>query len=182
MTFFRVFAFALVAVALVATISVPVTAAGAAGNVSTTETTPEAPADGAAIDDVTTLLNATYDDGMARVRLESEIPQTVTISGVTSLETGGSVPFRVISIDRGETVTVEVEADVIRGRTGVLIATQQERYQQVIEVSEPLIGGPWTAQDAQLAALAAALATSLVVAVVAIRRATGRDTEGRRVA
>lgn len=132
------------------------------------------------IDNNTVLLASNYDSeaGTVTVTLRSDVLQDVTISDSGAFVEGGVVEQRKQTL-RPDKVT-RIEIPVTRtsdGFVGVSISTRDTLYAEPIDVSNPLIPGPWTARDAQLVGLTVGLTTVVIagISIVRYRRNSGAD-------
>lgn len=109
------------------------------------------------------LCRAELRDGEAVLVLESDRLHRVTVTDVTAMMTGsgGSMPKRNYQIDGRTTLRVPVEP--VDGKAGVTIDVAGELHGEPLQYDRPLVGGPWSVRDVQLA-----VAISVVVGVLAV--------------
>lgn len=134
------------------------------------------------IDEATALCHSEIaDDGRAVLVIDSEKTQFVTVTDAASFMSGGDVPRKRVQLDEGYN-TVRFPVTHHKGFAGVSVDTGGTLYAIPLENDRTLIGGPWTSQDAQLAAIGGASSVGLVSIVLVIRRITGRSTNPERIA
>lgn len=133
------------------------------------------------IDRNTRLCDADLDDGTAVLTIESDRPQSVTLTDAGGFVDGGQVDRSTQRLFEG-TNTVRVPVTEADGFAGVSIETNEVLYAIPLEHSSTMLGGPWSATDAQLAGLGAALSVSFVSLFLAIQAITGRADEPERKA
>jgi len=135
------------------------------------------------IDRTLELCNTELDGGDAVLTFRSFEDQEITIWDAGAFSKGGEPPSRDVLLEAGETTTVRFPVtQTNRGKSGVGILTDRTVYSVVLKDARVLLGGPWTAQDARVAALFAALSTAFVAAVTIIRRRRGDAGEPRSIA
>ncbi|MHB9287406.1 hypothetical protein ACKVMT_10265 [Halobacteriales archaeon Cl-PHB] len=159
-------------------------APAAAANATTPATTSPTPEAGERIDSGLVLLDATYDEDTETIvaTFRATEPTAVTIADAGAFQEGGTIATTTAIVQPGSPQQLRVSATKVRGFVGISVSTDDVLYAVPIEVDGALIGGPWTAQDAQISAIAAALCVSLFTVVMAIRRLTGHADEGERIA
>lgn len=130
------------------------------------------------------MLDSGFDDetGEAYVVLQAEQPEAVTLSDGGGLSAGSGEIASTTSPIGTDPTRVEVPVTRHNGRVGVIISTDQVLYGHLIKTGDPLIRGPFTARDAQITALAAALSTAAVSLVMVFRHIRGTDAEPERIA
>ncbi|GAB3681223.1 hypothetical protein GCM10028857_05110 [Salinarchaeum chitinilyticum] len=136
------------------------------------------------IDRVTYLCSAELDDGEAVLTLRSTASQTITLTDAADFSSGGLADQRDVEVDAGETVTVRFELEETdTGMSGVGIDTEFALYSVVFSQHRELIGGPWSAFDAQLTGVGAGSGAALGALVTVLRRKNGEsEPEPRRLA
>lgn len=172
--FFSVLAALLVAIALATGV-----AAAQDGNESAAGDGPvcEEPAQ---IDRTLRLCSAGLDDGEAVLVFESDREQTIILSDMADR---GLVDQRDVTLAGGEQTTVRWAVSTTDdGQAGVSIASDRALYNKVISESEPIIGGPWSAEDTQLAVLVTLLIGSIVTVGVVWHKSSGRSNEPEQMA
>lgn len=166
----------LVAAALTVPLATPPAAAQEASSPVNATADDNCP-DPEAIDRVTTLCDTDLEDDNAHLTFHSEVNQSVTLSDAGAFLEGGEVRQRTVELTAGETTTVRFPVTTVRGESGVSIDTTRSLYAVPLSQSRTLLGGPWTAEDAQAAGAGAALSVSVVVIALVIRRKRGADQE-----
>jgi len=134
----------------------------------------------------TLLISSSYDEqnGTASVVIESERPQTITVSDAGAFSKGGEIPRRITVFGSGERRTIELPATKINGKIGLAISTDETLYAEVISVAEPddsLFQGRPTWQDMQVAGLSGFVGGLLIVSLVAWHRVKSDQGEVERV-
>jgi hypothetical protein len=136
------------------------------------------------IDDNTVILDKGYnpDTGEGWVDVRSDVSQRITVSDGGALFQGKEIDQHSVRFEPGEENRLTVTYTEVDGRIALAMATRGTNHGILIETSDELIGGPWSATDAQLAALGAGLSTGVVVLIIVWRVVRGRDGDARRVA
>jgi len=175
-----------VAFVIVSLVCIPAAIQAQAGNVGSgvevsnaTDVDLEADAE-EPIDFLTTIVSKEASGDTMTVVLRSEREQTITIATPRSSD-GGRVDERRVSLHEGLN-RVEFSFVPIRGSAVYSISTNRGLYWDFERTSTSWIGGPWTAQDAQIAALAGASSVAFVAIILTFRAITGRSDEPERVA
>lgn len=135
------------------------------------------------IDYTLELCDAELDGDDAVLTFRSDRDQAVTISDAGAFSNGGEVPTRDVQLEANGTTTVRFPVtETSGGKAGVGIRTDRALFSVVLKDERVLLGGPWTANDARVAALAAALASGFGAAVTVLRRRRGDGGDPRRIA
>lgn len=134
------------------------------------------------IDSNTALCSASYNGDRVVLVLKSDRTQRVTLTDAGAFMEGGVVNRQRFVLREGELNTVRLRATKVNGYVGVSVDTGDTLFAVPIETSSPIIGGPWSASDAQAAGVGGALSVSLTTFMLVFRRLRGRDTEAERVA
>jgi len=139
-----------------------------------------------AIDRYTVVCSKEVRDGVAVIHLESERNQTITVTDAGVFRTGGEVQRKTVTLHEGRNtvrlpVTI-VDTGIGGQMAGVSVETGLTLYAVPIDVSSPIIGGPWSAQDAQLSGLSAAVSVALVSLLIVAHHLIGKSGEPERVA
>lgn len=155
----------------------PAAAQSASGNAS------DACAQAEQVDANTELCSADLEGGDAVLTFRSSSSQVVTIWDAGAFADGGEPPSRDVRLEANETTTVRFPvSETDGGKAGVGISTDRTVYSVILKEQRFLLGGPWTAQDARVAALFAALSSAFVAAVTVLRRRRGDGGEPRAIA
>lgn len=133
------------------------------------------------IDQDTAICQATVSDDSAQLLIYSDRHQTITISDAGAFFEGGTVNQQTQTMQPGLN-RVEMRVTTYEGFSGVSVSTDSTLYALPLEDLSTLIGGPWTAQDSQLAGLGAALGVSLVSVLIVLQTIIGRSDEPERIA
>ncbi|WP_336135556.1 hypothetical protein [Natronomonas amylolytica] len=135
------------------------------------------------IDENTVLCEAYLnDDGNAILVFKSDELQRVTLTDSGAFMAGGEVPQRDVVLRSEGTNHVEWSVTQHDGFAGVSVSTGSTLYAVPLENRSTLIGGPWGANDVQLAAISSATGVGSVAIIVVIRTVLGRTEEPERVA
>lgn len=134
------------------------------------------------IDERTVICSADLQDGTAVLVLRSDTPQRVTLTDGAGQLTSGPVNRNTYQLRADEENTVRFGVTEYRGIASVSVDTGRVLYGVPLAEPSTLIGGPWTAQDSQLAAGAAGAATALMSIFVVFRTLLGRTEKPERVA
>ena len=176
---------------LIACIALLIAASGtAAAQTNQTATTDDLPdellEDGCTepevLDETTVLCSAELTDGTAELVIRSDDYTRVTITDAGAMLQGGPIPRQTYTVREDEPATIRFDVTHHQGNAGVTIDTGTALYGVPLSEPSTLIGGPWTAQDTQLAAIAAGASTALVSIVVVFRTLLGRTDQPERIA
>lgn len=137
---------------------------------------------GRPIDPDTSLLDARIEDGDAVLILASNGTQTVSFVDAASVMRGGEVPVATRTLRDGRNRIVLRNISTFRNTAAVTINTGETLFAVQLKASDPLIGGPFTARDAQMTALSAAAAVGAIAIVMVIRYLRGTTHEPERIA
>ena len=133
-----------------------------------------------AINQYTHICDAELDGSDVVITLHTEGPQTVTIT--EGFRRGsGVLSQRSVSLDAGIN-TVRLTVTVDGGSEGVTIAAGDTLYQKEVKTSSELIGGPFTASDAQAAGIGGGLGVALLTIYLVAKAVYGRNQESERLA
>jgi hypothetical protein len=134
-----------------------------------------------AIDDRTKIVSAELEDGTATVVIESDGNQTVSILDAGQAAVGSARPSDQRLTDGRN--KIELSVTEINGRAALSI-TAESGFVSFVEFrgGTPLISGPFTAQDAQMTALTAALVVGALTLARVFRKLRGQSTEAEQLA
>jgi len=133
------------------------------------------------IDASLALCSASLNGDTVILQFESSTPQRIVLTEAMT-RTGELSRERVFVNEGRNTVRFELTQSGGGSKVGVTIDTGATMYGKVIEDNPPLIGGPWSASDAQAAGVGGALSVSLSTLVIVLRKLRGDDTSTERVA
>lgn len=136
------------------------------------------------IDAQTTLLDSGYNatTGLASVEIRSETLQEIAVTDGSYLMQGGEATTRSVMVKPGETTTIEIPAEKVRGYVSLSIGTSQTLYGELIEVGEgSLFTGEATWGTAQTAGAAGFAGGLLSVGLIAYWRVRGGKEEVSQV-
>lgn len=168
---------AVLALAALATVAAaPAAAQETPANTSTPEGTEQ-------IDRNTRLISAEYDEerGEARVTIESETLQDITLTDASGLLQGGETAQRTVTLRPGERTTVTIPATKANGYVVVSIATRTTLYGEPIETSADVFQGSATWETVQAGAVGGAFGVLALAGVIAWRMRSGGRSKRRRV-
>ena len=172
-------------VALLLVVASPVFAPVAAQDVTNATTAPTStpePDCAEYIDSRTKLCNAELKNGTIHLTLLSDGDQRVTLTDAGGAWERGPINQKIAVLEDDEPTTATIEATTVDGRAGVTIQTSNELYAVPVRADTTLIGGPWSAADVQTGAATGAVATTVMVLVLAWRKLSGRSDEPRQIA
>lgn len=165
---------------------VPVASAQDTGAIPTTTDTASSTNSTATqpIDSDTALVDSRINgDGDAVLILESDETQTVTFTDAGAFLAGnGQIPQSTRTVQEGRNKIVISNVTIHKGGAAIGINTGEVLYGVKIRTSTNLIGGPYTAQDAQNAAVSGALSVALVSVVIVIRYLRGTSNSPEKIA
>lgn len=128
-----------------------------------------------------------YDRGSFTLRVRTGQPTTLSlVEPPPEGETEGNIRFARRQLRPGLNI-INIDVPVRGGTATLWLSTPQgtaegtAAYIQARE-NQPLIGGPWTARDAQTAGFGGAFGTAVVVLYNAVRIVRGRGERGEQVA
>ncbi|CCQ34324.1 hypothetical protein HLRTI_001515 [Halorhabdus tiamatea SARL4B] len=136
------------------------------------------------IDAQTTLLDSRYNatTGMAYVEIQSDALQEIAVTDGSYLMQGGEATTRSVMVKPGETTTIEIPADMVRGYVSLSIGTSQTLYGELIETGQgSLFTGEATWGTAQAAGAAGFAGGLSIVVVLAYWRVRGGKQEVEQV-
>lgn len=134
------------------------------------------------IDENTVLCDAYLEDGKAHLVFKSDKLQRVTLTDSGAFMAGGEVPQRQVTLRSEGLNHVEWTVTEHDGFAGVSVTAGDTLYAVPLEDRSTLIGGPWDANDVQLAAISSAAGVGSVAIIVVIRTVLGRTEKPERVA
>lgn len=140
-------------------------------------------ADAEQLDAATQLCAAELDDGEAVLMFWSDQEQVVTLTDAGAFSEGGEVPTRDVRLRSNEPTVIRFAVtETDGGKAGVGIETDLVTWSVVLRDARHLLGGPWTVDDARVAALFASVASGAVAGVTVLRRRRGEGGEPRQLA
>jgi len=174
--------YVLVAVLALATLATVASGPAAAQETPANTSTPTAESV-EQIDRNTRLISAEYDEesGEARITLESETLQDVTLTDASGLLQGGETATRTVTLRPGERTTVTIPATKVNGYVVVSIATRTTLYGEPIETSADMFQGSATWETAQAAAVGGGVGVVALTGVIAYRMRSGGRSKRRRI-
>ena len=173
---------ALAAVVLLVGLAAAPAAAQSGG--TATATPANATTDTERIDQNTVLVESSFnsDAGTASVTLRSDTLQQITVVDGSYLMTGGEATMRTVMVRPGETTTIDLPAEQVRGHVALSIGTPETLYGEVIEVGQQSIfDGPASWGNVQVAGAAGFTGGLGIVGIIAYRRARGGKEEVTQV-
>ena len=133
------------------------------------------------IDRNTGLVSSSVEDGTMVLIVESEFPQTVSVTDFGTAMNGHKARIQDVQLQEGRN-RIEVPVQSFQGRYAVTLSTRNYAYPIIEDHRSSIIGGPWTVDDVRLSALAAGVSVLLVSILVTVRTITGRTQEPERIA
>jgi len=173
--------FFIIAVVLVASLSGAVAAQDASNATAENSTTVEQPNTcSQEITPTLRLCSSDYVDGQAVLVLDSDQRDRVTVTEAVALNEPRELHRQSFVVD-GKT---EIRMPVVPsgGRAGVTVDDGSTLYGIPLQTDSTLIGGPFTATDAQAAGLGGGLGVALVTIFLVAKRVYGRTEEAERLA
>jgi len=172
--------FFLIAVVVVASLSGAV-AAQDTNATAVTNTTAEQPETcSRAITPTLTLCSADYVGGEAVLVVDSETRDRITVTEAVTLTEARELRRDSFIVDGKTEVRLPVRSS--NGRAAVTVDTGDVLYGIPVRTENTLIGGPFTASDAQAAGLGAGLGVALMTIYLVARTVYGRTEEPERLA
>jgi hypothetical protein len=137
-----------------------------------------------AVDSSTVICSSTLtDDGQyAELVIRSDETQRITLTDAGGFMAGGEINRQTFTVRADEPNTLRLRVTTVDGFAGVSVDTGSVLYAVPLDRSTTLIGPPWSASDAQLAALFAAISTAGVSAIVVLRSVYGKTEDPERIA
>jgi hypothetical protein len=137
-----------------------------------------------AVDSSTVICSSTLtDDGQyAELVIRSDETQRITLTDAGGFMAGGEINRQTFTVRADEPNTLRLRVTTIDGFAGVSVDTGNTLYAVPLDRSTTLIGPPWSASDAQIAALFAAISTAGISAIVVLRSVYGKTEEPERIA
>lgn len=137
-----------------------------------------------AIDNKTVICSSGLSDNgqYAELVIRSDETQRITVTDAGGFMSGGEITRETYTVREDERNTIRLRITRVDGFAGVTVDTGAVLYAVPLEDTTTLIGPPWTSSDAQLAALAAALSTAGVSAIVVLRTVYGKTEKPERIA
>lgn len=135
-----------------------------------------------AINDELVLCSSDYEDGTAILRFKADALLRIKLVDSGAFMKGGDVPIRSVTLRPGEVNTVRWDVVEHEGNAGVAVNHKDGIYSVPLEDPFVFVGGPWSATDAQLAAVSGATSVGVVSVIVVLRAVLGRSQEPERVA
>lgn len=173
--------FFLIAVVVVASLSGAVAAQDASNATAATNTTAEQPDTcSRAISPTLALCSADYVDGEAVLVVDSETRDRVTVTEAVTLTQARELRRDSFIVDGKTEIRLPVRSS--NGRAAVTVDTGDVLYGVPVRTENTLIGGPFTASDAQAAGLGAGLSVALMTIYLVARTVYGRTEEPERMA
>jgi len=172
------------ALAAVLALAVLCTLGAAPASAQETPANATTPSGAEQIDQNTRLISAEYieESGEARITLESETLQDVTLTDASGLLQGGETAQRTVTLRPGERTTVTIPTTKANGYVVVSIATRQTLYGEPIETSADMFSGDATWETAQAAAVGGGVGVLALTGVIAWRMRSGGRSKRRRIA
>ncbi|WP_418284895.1 hypothetical protein [Halorubrum sp. DTA46] len=132
------------------------------------------------INEYTAICDAELDGSDVVVTIHTEGPQTIVVTEAFR-RGSGELTQRHVDLDAGVN-TVRLTVTVDGGSEGVTIAAGDTLYQKEVTTSDELIGGPFTATDAQAAGIGGGLGVAILTVYLVAKAVYGRDQEPERLA
>jgi hypothetical protein len=172
--------FFLIAVVVVASLSGAVAAQDTNATDATNTTAEQPDTCSRAITPTLKLCSADYVDGEAVLVLDSQTRDRVTVTEAVDLSTPRELRRDSFIVDGKTEIRLPVRSS--NGRAGVTLDTGDVLYGIPVRTENTLIGGPFTASDAQAAGLGAGLSVALMTIYLVARTVYGRTEEPERMA
>lgn len=126
------------------------------------------------------LCSSDYVDGEAVVVLDSDRRERVTVTEAVALTEHREINRESFIVDGRTEIRLGVEAT--NGKAGVTVDDGNILYGIPIRTETVLIGGPFTASDAQAAAIGGGLGTAIVALYLVLKVLYGRNQKPERLA
>jgi hypothetical protein len=134
------------------------------------------------IDSKTALCSAELKDGKAVLVFKSDRLQRIQLTDAGMFMKGGEVPQTRVTLRPDEVQTVRWSVTEHRGFAGVSVNTRETLYAIPLDEPTTLVGGPWSENDVQIAALSGAASIGVASIVIVFRAVTGRAEKPKRLA
>ncbi|MDB2237576.1 hypothetical protein [Halorubrum ezzemoulense] len=126
------------------------------------------------------LCSADYVDGEAVVVLDSDVRLSVVMTEAVAITEARQLRRSTFVVDGRTELRLPVRST--DGRAAVTVDTGDVLYGIPVRTQNTLIGGPFTASDAQAAGLGAGLSVALLTIYLVARTVYGRTEEAERMA